>query len=35
MMNKELQTIVKLVACQFNFEPAALAAFIEVESGGR
>lgn len=35
MMNKELQTIVKLVACQFNFEPAALAAFIEVESGGK
>lgn len=34
-MNKELQTIVKLVACQFNFEPAALAAFIEVESGGK
>ena len=34
-MNKELQTIVKLVACQFKFEPAALAAFIEVESGGK
>lgn len=34
-MNKELQTIVKLVACQFKFEPAALASFIEVESGGK
>lgn len=34
-MNKELQLIVKLVACQFKFEPASLAAFIEVESGGR
>ncbi len=34
-MNKELQTIVKLVACQFKFEPASLAAFIEVESGGK
>lgn len=34
-MNKELQLIVKLVACQFKFEPAALAAFIEVESGGK
>ena len=34
-MTQELQTLVRLVACQFNFEPAALAAFIEVESGGR
>lgn len=34
-MNKELELIVKLVACKFNFEPAALAAFIEIESGGR
>lgn len=34
-MNKELQTIVKLVACQFGFEAAALAAFIDVESGNK
>lgn len=34
-MNSELQLLVRLVACQFKFEPAALAAFIEVESGGR
>lgn len=34
-MNKELQTIVKLVACQFKYEAASLAAFIEVESGGK
>lgn len=34
-MNKELQTIVRLVACNNNLEPAALAAFIEVESGGK
>ena len=33
-MNKELQLIVKLVACQFKFEPASLAAFVEIESGG-
>lgn len=35
MMNKELQTIVKLVACRNNLEAAALASFIEVESGGK
>lgn len=34
-MTKELQLIVKLIACQFKLEPASLAAFIEVESGGR
>lgn len=34
-MTTELQLIVKLIACQFKFEPAALAAFIEVESGGK
>ena len=34
-MNKELQTLVRLVACNNNLEPAALAAFIEVESGGK
>ena len=34
-MNKELQIIVISVACQFKFEPAALASFIEVESGGK
>lgn len=34
-MNKELQTIVKLVACKNGMDPAALAAFIEVESGGK
>lgn len=34
-MNKELQLIVKLVACQFKFEPASLAAFVEIESGGK
>ena len=34
-MNKELQTLVRLVACNNNLEPAALASFIEVESGGK
>lgn len=34
-MNKELQIIVKLVACEFGFEPEALAAFVEVESSGQ
>lgn len=34
-MNNDLKLIVKLIACQFNLEPAALAAFIQVESGGK
>ncbi len=34
-MSRELQLIVELIACQFNLQPAALAAFIEVESGGK
>jgi len=34
-MNKELITIVQLVACKNGMDPAALAAFIEVESGGK
>lgn len=34
-MTTEIQTLVKLVACNNKLEPAALAAFIEVESGGK
>lgn len=34
-MTNELKLIIKLIACQFKLEPAALAAFIEVESGGK
>lgn len=34
-MNKELQAIVKLIACEFGFEPEVLASFVEVESSGQ
>ena len=34
-MTTEIQNLVRLVACQNNLEPTALAAFIEVESGGK
>lgn len=34
-MNKELLTIVQAVAQRSGMDPAALAAFIEVESGGK
>lgn len=35
VMTKELQQIVKKIAAEFNFESAALASFIDVESGGK
>lgn len=35
MISEELKKIVREIARQFNLEPAALAAFIEVESGGK
>lgn len=34
-MTTEIQNLVRLVACKNNLEPASLAAFIEVESGGK
>lgn len=34
-MNRELELIIRVVACKFGYDPAALASFIEVESGGK
>lgn len=35
MISKELRSIVRTIASKFGYEASALAAFIEVESGGK